>query len=270
MHGGSRQPLGQHFLVDSNASQRIFRELHPEPDQFWLEIGPGHGELTRKIAETGATVFAIEVDSALAARLRQKTADLANLRVVTGDILTIDLEKVVQAYGKAIHVYGSLPYYITYPILRRLFGLSERIVEATIVVQYEVAQRLVACPDSHAYGFLSLEAQWFNTTRILFRIPPQAFRPRPKVWSALVRLTPPGRRRDFQVHSENQFLKFGGLCFRQKRKTLLNNLRQRYGVERVMAALELSHLTNKIRAEQLSIDELVQLFEMLETGAAAR
>ncbi len=270
MPGGSRRPLGQHFLVDANANQRIFTELHPQPDQVWLEIGPGHGELTRKIAETGVRVLAVEIDSALAAKLRQKTADLANLRVLTGDILTTDLEKEVKVYGKPVHVYGSLPYYITSPILSRLFQLSEKIVEATIVVQYEVAQRLVARPGSHAYGFLSVEAQWFNTCRILFRIPPQAFRPRPKVWSALVRLTPPGRNRDLQVRSEKQFLKFVGLCFRQKRKTLLNNLRQRYGVEGVMTALELSHLTNKIRGEELSIDELVHLFELLEARAAAR
>ncbi len=263
MLGGSRRPLGQHFLVDPTVKKRILTELRPQPGQVWLEIGPGHGELTRKIAETGADVLAVELDSALAARLRQKTADLANLRVVTGDILAIDLEKELAVYGNPVHVYGSLPYYITSPILSRLFQLADKIAEASVVVQKEVAQRLVARPGTRAYGFLSVEAQWFDTCRILFPIPPQAFRPRPKVWSALVRLAPPGRSRDLQVSSEEEFLEFVGLCFRQKRKTLLNNLRKRYGDERVLTTLKLNHLANKIRAEELSIDELVRLFEML-------
>ncbi len=263
MPAGGRRALGQHFLVDPNVSRRILAELGPRPGQVWLEIGPGHGALTRDIAQSGAQVLAVELDSALAAQLRQKTAHLANLRVLTGDILAINLDKELAVYAKPVHIYGSLPYYITSPILSRLFQLTDKVAEVTVVVQHEVAQRLVARPGSRAYGFLSVEAQWFATCRILFRIAPRAFRPKPKVWSALVRLTPPGRSQDLKVVDAEQFLAFVGLCFRQKRKILLNNLRERYGGERVLTALMLNRLTNKTRAEELSIEKLANLFQLL-------
>ncbi|HEY4682726.1 MAG TPA: 16S rRNA (adenine(1518)-N(6)/adenine(1519)-N(6))-dimethyltransferase RsmA [Candidatus Acidoferrales bacterium] len=263
MTGGSRRPLGQHFLVDASVSKRVLTELCPQPGQAWLEIGPGHGGLTREIAQAGADVLAVELDSALAAQLQQRTTNLANLRVLTGDILAIDLEKELAVYAKPVHIYGSLPYYITSPILSRLFHLMDKVADATIVVQHEVAQRLVARPGSRAYGFLSVEAQWFATCRILFRIAPHAFRPKPKVWSALVRLAPPGRKQDLKVVNAEQFLEFVGLCFRQKRKTLLNNLRGRYGGEKVLTALMLNHLKNKTRAEELSVEELAHLFQLL-------
>jgi 16S rRNA (adenine1518-N6/adenine1519-N6)-dimethyltransferase len=185
--------------------------------------------------------------------------------VLTGDILALDLKDELSACAKRIHIYGSLPYYITSPILSRIFELKEMVAEATVIVQAEVAQRLVARPGSRAYGFLSVEAQWFAACSILFRIAPSAFRPRPKVWSALVRLAPPGRRHEFAGMATRQFLEFAGACFQQKRKTLLNNLRAKYGEEKVLAALGSRLLTKKVRAEELSIDELAGLYNLLET-----
>jgi 16S rRNA (adenine1518-N6/adenine1519-N6)-dimethyltransferase len=254
------QRLGQHFLKDAAWRTRILRSLAPQSDQVWLEIGAGHGEMTRELARMAQRVIAIELDAPLVAALEQLAAEQPNISVHSGDILAFDLKKLGlgKPSGERVHVYGSLPYYITSPILRRLFEHADAIESIHVVIQFEVAERLAANPGRREYGFLSVLAQFYSQPEIVFRIPPGAFRPPPKVASALVRL--PIRRKRAAVGDADKFIAFVGACFEQKRKTLLNNLKHITTVENATAVIRAAGLQPGMRAEKLSVEEFAALF----------
>jgi 16S rRNA (adenine1518-N6/adenine1519-N6)-dimethyltransferase len=254
----SPEKLGQHFLTDASWQERIGRAIRVDGG-LWLEIGAGHGEMTLRLAERASKVIAIELDPRLARRLREVTASCQNVEVVESDVMALDLERLTG--GNCFSVYGNLPYYITSPILHRLFEHADRVQAIHIVIQLEVAGRIVARPGRREYGYLSLVAQWFGRPEIAFRIPPGAFRPRPKVASALVSFRMPGERAKNPVGDEQAFLEFVKVCFTQKRKTLRNNLRARLGdrTERVLAE---AGLTSDARAEQLSAAQFAALFKL--------
>ena len=254
------QKLGQHFLADAGWQQRILREL-PADKGLWLEIGAGHGEMTRLLSARAGEVLAVELDSRLAAKLRESLPAGGNVRVVESDVLALDIERVTG--GRAFSVYGNLPYYITSPILHRLFEHAARIVSIYVVIQLEVAERIAAQPGHREYGYLSVASQWFSRPELIFTIPPGAFHPAPKVASALVRLSMPGARATVAVSSESEFLDFVKLCFSHKRKTLRNNLRGRLG-PRAAEILHQAGLPASARAEQLSVAEFAGLFKRLE------
>src|SRR6202162_5684505 len=222
----SPEKLGQHFLTDASWRERIAREIRIDGG-VWVEIGAGHGEMTTRLAQRGSKVFAIELDPRLARRLREVTAPCKNVEVVESDVMAVDFEKL--AGGERFSVYGNLPYYIPSPILHRLFEHADRIAAIHIVIQYEVAVRIVAQPGRRDYGYLSVASQWYGNPEIAFRIPPGAFNPPPKVDSALVSFRMPGERTKIKVSNEHAFLEFVKECFAQKRKTLRNNLRPRLG-----------------------------------------
>ena len=255
------QRLGQHFLKDAAWRARILRSLAPRSDQVWLEIGAGHGEMTRELANFSQRVIAIELDAPLVEALQQLAAEQPNISVNAGDILALDLEELGlrKQSGERIHVYGSLPYYITSPILRRLFEHANDIDSIHVVIQYEVAARLAAKPGRREFGFLSALAQFYARPEIVFRIPPGAFRPPPKVASALVRL--PIRRKRVVVGDEAQFIAFVGNCFEQKRKTLLNNLKRVAGAEKAAEAIRAAGLKPGVRAEELTVEEFAALYK---------
>jgi 16S rRNA (adenine1518-N6/adenine1519-N6)-dimethyltransferase len=261
----SPEKLGQHFLTDPSWQQRIARAIHIDQD-LWVEIGAGHGEMTRRLAERAAKVIAIELDRRLAARLREATASYANVEVVEGDALSVELAHLT--HGERFYVYGNLPYYITSPLLRRLFEHADRIREIHAVIQFEVAARVVARPGRRDYGYLSVMSQWFSRPQIAFRIPPGAFRPRPKVASALVSFRLPGERVAQSVGDENAFLDFVKECFAQKRKTLRNNLRARLG-RQTEQVLRRAGLSPETRAEQLPVPEFARLFLSLPAAETA-
>lgn len=251
--------LGQHFLGDANWRARILRELRPKSDDVWLEIGAGHGEFTRELARQSKRVKSIELDAPLLAELRALAAEFKNIEVVEGDVLALDLHKLIES--TAMRVYGSLPYYITSPILRRLFEHADSIADIHVVIQMEVAERIVAQPGRRDYGFLSVLAQFYAEPKIALRIPPGAFRPPPKVDSALVRLELRAGRGPISRAKEAAFLDFVGRCFEQKRKTLLNNLKASLGAGRATAAIASAGLRPDARAEQLFLPQFVRLFE---------
>lgn len=258
------QRLGQHFLKDAAWRARILRSLAARPDQVWLEIGAGHGEMTRELARAARRIIAIELDAPLVQALERLAQEQPNVEVHSGDVLALDLEKSglrADAGAKRIRVYGSLPYYITSPILRRLFEHAEAIESIHIVIQFEVAVRLAARPGRREYGFLSVLTQFYSQPEIVFRIPAGAFRPRPKVASALVRLAM--RRERVDVGDEEKFIAFVGRCFEQKRKTLLNNLKPLAGAERATAAICAAGLKPGVRAEELTVEEFAALFRLL-------
>lgn len=252
----SPEKLGQHFLTDASWQERIVRAIRPEGG-VWVEVGAGHGEMTTRLARHASKVFAIELDPRLARRLREVTAKQENVAAVESDVMAVDFAKLTG--GERFSVYGNLPYYITSPILHRLFEHASQVSAIHIVIQFEVAVRIVARPGRRDYGYLSVASQWFGRPEIAFRIPPGAFRPRPKVASALVSFRMPGERANHAVANEAAFLEFVKECFAQKRKTLRNNLRPRLG-ERSEEVLVKAGFAKDARAEQLTPADFVRLF----------
>src|ERR1700680_2185817 len=256
----SPEKLGQHFLSDASWQERIVRAIRIG-NGVWVEIGAGHGEMTSRLALHAGKVIAIELDPRLAPGLRKVTAPLGNVEVVESDVLAVDFGTLVKAAN--FSVYGNLPYYITSPILHRLFEHADRIEAIHVVIQLEVAVRIVAPPGRRDYGYLSVVSQWFSRPELVLRIPPGAFRPPPKVASALVSLRMPGAREAFEVRDETAFLDFVKECFAQKRKTLRNNLRARLG-KRTEEILREAGLSAEARAEELPVSKFAELFRAVE------
>jgi len=257
--------LGQHFLADQRVLRRIAAALRLTGSELVVEIGAGRGALTRLLAQRAALVVAIELDSRLAALLRQTFAAQPRVHVLQADILEVPLDSLVAGLGyRNTRAVGNLPYYITSPILLRLFAFARVLEEITVMVQREVAERLTAAPGSRDYGLLSVTAQYYTRPQLLFRIGPAAFRPPPKVDSALVRMPIAPRSSELAIADDKTFLRFVGACFRQKRKTLLNNLKGISGLEQVQAALEGVGLPPAVRAEQLSLEQFAALHHRLQ------
>ena len=267
-----RQRLGQHFLADLDWREQIARAIRvsphstvplPKDDQHsWIEIGAGHGEMTRHLVAAGGPVSAIELDPALISSLRRLAKELPQLTVVPRDILKTDLADL--AFGRRIRVYGNLPYYITSPILHHLFDFAAVIDEMHFVMQTEVAQRLAAQPGTRNYAYLSVVTQFYTRPEFVFEIPREAFQPPPKVTSALVTLRLPGERSRLALKDEQRFLSFVKLSLSQKRKTLVNNLRSLAKPETIRAALASLDLRPDARAEQLTVAQLTALHMMIE------
>ncbi len=251
-NAGLRQKLGQHFLVRGSTLEKIATAACPTRQSCVIEIGPGRGALTARLLERADRVVAIELDSYLAEHLRGKFAGDPRLEVIEGDVLETDLGQ----WGRA-PIAGNLPYYITSPILDRVTRLAPP--RAVLLVQNEVAERLVAEPGSRAYGFLTIQVAARMQARLLFRVKPAAFFPPPKVDSAVVLLEP--RHKPLAVNDIEPFLEFVGECFRHKRKTLRNNLAEIYGKATVEAWPEAG-----LRAEQLSLEQFTQIYQRSRHG----
>lgn len=242
--------LGQHFLVRQSVLERIAKAACPEKCDTIIEIGPGKGALTTHLLERAARVIAIEIDPVLVQYLRSKFRDDTRLHLVEADVLKTDLTQ----WGSAT-VAGNLPYYITSPIIHGVLSMGSLLHRGVFLVQKEVAERLTAMPGSPDYGYLSVETQLLSIPGLLFSVPAAAFRPPPQVDSAVVQLVP---HTELPAPDLAGFLKFVGLCFQQKRKTLRNNLIGTYPKELVDRLADA-----KKRAEQLSIGELISLYTEL-------
>jgi 16S rRNA (adenine1518-N6/adenine1519-N6)-dimethyltransferase len=222
-----------------------------------VEIGPGKGALTDCLLPRAEKVIAIELDTVLVQYLRHKFQDAVargQLEIVEGDILRTNL----QAAGPDPVIAGNLPYYITSPILEKTFSLGKSWARAVFLVQAEVAARMTASPGTRDFGYLSVLVQTQSHADLLFPVSRAAFHPPPKVDSAVVRLTPRDGAAELGLTDVPAFLKFAQHCFRQKRKTLRNNLAPVYGVEKIEALPEA-----RLRAEQLGVPELAALYRKL-------
>ncbi|MDQ6759046.1 MAG: 16S rRNA (adenine(1518)-N(6)/adenine(1519)-N(6))-dimethyltransferase RsmA [Acidobacteriota bacterium] len=242
--------LGQHFLTSPALLENIATAVCPDECDTVLEIGPGKGALTTYLLQRAGRVIAIEIDPVLAQYLRSKFRDERRLQIVEGDVLKTDLRQ----WGP-VRVAGNLPYYITSAIIERVLALRPLLVAAVFLVQKEVGQRLTASPGTRDYGYLSIQTQLLSMPEMLFAVPAAAFHPPPKVESAVVRLLP---RAELSVPDVGGFLRFAGMCFRQKRKTLRNNLLAAYGSELVDQLPE-----GRKRAEQLTLENLIELHARL-------
>jgi 16S rRNA (adenine1518-N6/adenine1519-N6)-dimethyltransferase len=272
--GPAKKPrLGQHFLRDAAASVRIVELLGDLLHSTVLEIGPGRGALTTLLARRARRVIAVEKDRVLAAQLRMHFSLTPNVEIIEGDILAIDLHSVfgpkpgstrpgIEVEPEKVRVAGNLPYFITSDILLRLFEYRKYFEILVLMVQKEVADRLAAKPGSSEYGLLSATAQLYTNVEKLFTLAPAAFSPPPKVHSTVVRMQPSLRLEQLHV-PEKEFIDFLKVSFAQKRKTLWNNLKDRYkqdGFEQTMAKVKLKP---SARAEELSLETAAHIFREL-------
>ncbi len=262
-------PLGQVFLTDRRIEEHILRSLHLGADDTVLEIGAGKGNMTELLARHAASVRTVEVDSRLVSLLREKFADNDRVEVLAADILKLPLDSIAGSVNRQrIRVFGNLPYYITSACLMHLFQYHRWIEEIVVMVQREVAERIVASPGSGDYGLLSITCQYYTQPELLFSISPKAFRPQPKVHSALVRMpvAPQGDALGIKAEDEAAFWRFVKTAFAQRRKTLFNNLKAICDAEPLRRALERLQIDARARAETLSLTQFASLQKALRSG----
>ena len=251
--------LGQNFLIDSGVVQKIVDAAEISAGDEVLEIGPGIGTLTQGLLEAGAKVTAVELDKKLPAVLAETLAGYENFKLIQGDILKVDVEKIMPQNFKVV---ANLPYYITTQILLTLLEKKLPVTKIVTMVQKEVAERMTAAPNSKIYGAMTVAVQFRADVKIAFEVPPSAFLPRPEVTSAVVVCDV--RESPFKVADENYFIKVVRAAFGQRRKTLLNSLMGAgFNREKILAALEVAKILPERRAETLSIEDFVNLSDNL-------
>lgn len=251
--------LGQNFLADPTACAAIVAALGDISARTVVEIGPGAGAITGMLASRAGRLVAIELDQHLAQRLRAK---FPKVNVVEADVLTVDFASLRQHEEKLLMV-GNLPYYITSPILLHLFEAGDVVEVAVVMMQREVAERILARPGSSDYGLLSATAQLYARVKRILDLPPEAFMPPPQVHSTVLRLSMQPRFGKLRVAPES-FLAFLRKCFAQKRKTLAKNLRAAgFRSGDVSSALDASAISATARAEEVGLEQMAALFRAL-------
>ncbi|MCY7386488.1 MAG: 16S rRNA (adenine(1518)-N(6)/adenine(1519)-N(6))-dimethyltransferase RsmA [Burkholderiales bacterium] len=245
----AKKRFGQHFLTDRHYIARIISAIAPQPDDVLVEIGPGPGAITEPLIERLDHLHAVEVDRDLASALRMRFPQ-DKLTLHEADVLAFDFSVL----GPRFRAVGNLPYNISTPFLFHLGTFADQLIDGTFMLQKEVVDRMVAAPDSAAYGRLSVMLQYRFEMKRMFDVPPGAFTPPPKVDSAIVRMVPlPANR--LRAVNEERFAHFVSAGFGQRRKTLGNTLKPYLSAD-VIASLGIDP---KRRAETLSVAEFVTL-----------
>lgn len=265
-----QKKFGQNFLIDTHVLDKIIAAAQITKDDLVLEIGPGIGTMTQYLCENAREVVAVEIDKNLIPILEDTLSAYDNVSVINGDILKVDINQIVQEKnnGKPIKVVANLPYYITTPIIMGLFESHVPIENITVMVQKEVADRMQVGPGTKDYGALSLAVQYYAEPYIVANVPPNCFMPRPKVGSAVIRLTrhsePP-----VMVKDEAMMFRLVRASFNQRRKTLVNGLTNAPDVtatkEEILQALETMGMSATVRGETFGLEEFAQLTNLLTT-----
>jgi len=274
----SKPKLGQHFLNEVEYARRIVDALGDVSQSTVLEIGPGRGILTEQLAKGARRLIAVEMDRVLAAQLRLKFGMYRNIEIIEADVLSIDIDSLfgpkpglgrpgIELKPEPVKVVGNLPYYITSDIVLRLFKFAKYFDCMVIMVQREVADRIAAEPGGRDYGVLSATAQLHARVEKLFTVPPGAFSPPPKVFSAVLRLTMDPQQQRLGVVGDG-FIDFLRLSFAQKRKTLWNNLKGAYDDGQLKHALAAAKVKPTARAETLSLEQSAAIYRALREQQA--
>ena len=259
-----QKKFGQNFLIDTHVLDKIISAAEITKEDFVLEIGPGIGTMTQYLACAAREVVAVEIDKALIPILEDTLQDYSNVTVLNEDILKVDIKKLADEHngGKPIKVVANLPYYITTPIIMGLFEGDVPIESITVMVQKEVADRMQVGPGTKEYGALSLAVQYYAEPYIVANVPPNCFMPRPKVGSAVIRLT---RHAEPPVEVSDTKLMFRIIraSFNQRRKTLANGLNNSpelsFGKEEIQRAIKACGFPEGIRGEALTLEEFAAL-----------
>jgi len=259
-----QKKFGQNFLIDTHVLDKIIRAANITKDDMVLEIGPGIGTMTQYLAEAAGKVIAVEIDKNLIPILEDTLSDYDNVRVINDDVLKVDLRKLADEEngGRPVKVVANLPYYITTPIIMGLFENGVPVESITVMVQKEVADRMQTGPGSKDYGALSLAVQYYAVPYIVANVPPNCFMPRPKVGSAVIRLTrhekPP-----VEVKDEKLMFEIIRASFNQRRKTLANGLnnsdRLNFSKEKITEVIEQLGKGASVRGEALTLEEFARL-----------
>jgi 16S rRNA (adenine1518-N6/adenine1519-N6)-dimethyltransferase len=279
-----KKSLGQNFLVDGRVIRRILDAASVAPDDLIVEIGPGTGALTESLVKRAGYVMAIEADPRLVLDLRQRVA-AENLRILEADALALDWGSILDdaaeagrhasAVGRAeitpgaaqpaeprLRIIANLPYYISTPIIQRLVAQHDRLFDMILMLQDEVVDRIVSGPGGRQYGYLSVLVQYYCEVEKVFEVAPSAFRPAPKVQSAVIRLTL-RRRPSVAVTDEARFFALVRSAFAHRRKTILNNLRTAEAGLKLTSspedALARAGIDPRRRPETLSLEEFARL-----------
>jgi 16S rRNA (adenine1518-N6/adenine1519-N6)-dimethyltransferase len=256
---------GQHFLVNAGVADRILRAVGAGPEDVVLEVGAGLGALTRGLAENARAVVAVEVDRGLASILREDFQGSANVLVEEADVLDLDPGAIAERLGaRRVRVVGNLPYCLTAPILLWLVEHARVISDAFVMVQAEVADRIVAGPGGANYGPLTLAVRFWCEARVLFRVSPGSFSPPPAVGSAFVHLRIPGTPR-VSVKDRDLYFDIVRRVFSQRRKMLKNTLLELEGVEenRVRALAARTGMDLRRRPQELGPHDFARLADAL-------
>ena len=260
--------FGQNFLIDTHVLDRIIQASEITKDDFVLEIGPGIGTMTQYLADSAREVTAVEIDDALIPILKDTLKEWDNVNVIHGDILKTDIRKIADEknQGRPIKVVANLPYYITTPIIMGLFESHVPVDSITVMVQKEVADRMQTGPGNKDYGALSLAVQYYADPYIVANVPPNCFMPRPKVGSAVIRLTC-HQEKPVQVQDEKLMFNIIRASFNQRRKTLANGLKNAatldFTKEEVEAAIDALGKGASVRGETLTLEEFARLSDLL-------
>jgi 16S rRNA (adenine1518-N6/adenine1519-N6)-dimethyltransferase len=219
----AKKSFGQNFLVDENYIDKIIHALDPQKGEMIVEIGAGRGALTEKLIESDAEVLAIELERDMIAILKERFGKAENFHLIESDALKVDYSEFkIQDSKSKIKIVANLPYYISTAILQKLIEQRAVFSEFILMFQREVVERITAQVGNSERGFLSVLVQNYLETERLFDVPPKAFRPSPKVTSAVARLTP---KANVETENEELFRAVVSMAFTQKRKTILNNLK---------------------------------------------
>ena len=264
----AKKKFGQNFLIDSHVLEGIVEAAGVTDDDLVLEIGPGIGSLTQYLAEAAGKVVAVEIDKTLLPVLADTLSEYDNVTVINQDILKVDLDEIVSENGgRPIKVVANLPYYITTPIIMKLFESRARIESITVMVQKEVADRMAAGPGGKDYGSLSLAVGYYAKAVTVMDVPPSSFIPQPNVGSAVVNLSRYTEPR-VKVRDEKRLFEIVRTAFNQRRKTLSNSLSNNpsLGVSRqeVADALLKMGVDEKARGEILTLEQFAELSDILQ------
>ncbi len=257
--------LGQNFLFDEHYLNAIVDAGNITKDDVVIEIGPGLGVLTTRIAERALKVFAVEIDSNIAKVLKNITSEYENIEIINSDVLKFDLNTITKEY-KSVKIIANLPYYITTPIVMKILEKTENISSIVIMIQKEVAQRLTAKANTKDYGAITLAVSYHADANIMFTVPAGAFIPAPKVESAVVRLDILDKKK-VQVSDEKLFFRIIKASFGQRRKTLVNSISNscpEFSKDLIKSTLMHIGKSENVRGEALDIEDFSQVCNFLE------
>lgn len=263
-----QKKFGQNFLIDPHVLEKIIAAADITQEDFVLEIGPGIGTMTQYLCEHASRVMAVEIDHNLIPILEETLQSYNNVTIVNEDILKLDIGEIAEKYneGKPIKVVANLPYYITTPIIMELFESHVPLESVTVMVQKEVADRMQAGPGSKDYGALSLAVQYYSQAEIVANVPPNCFLPRPKVGSAVIRLSC-HQECPVKVKDEKMLFRVIRASFNQRRKTLQNGLGNDGSLpvskEQAAAAIDAMGWSSTVRGETLTLEQFAALTDQL-------